>query len=127
MYGRYPYSIHSASPLIAGQLFLAPGATIMLTQSNETVDSVRAARFETRVTARQKTMLQRAAALSGRTLSEFVVASAQEAAAKVIQEHEAIRLSRAEQIAFVTALLKPRAPVARLRKAAANYKQRMGL
>ena len=99
----------------------------MLIQPDDTVDSVRAARFETRVTARQKTMLQRAATLSGRTLSEFVVASAQEAAAKVIQEHEAIRLSRADQIAFVTALLKPRAPVARLRKAAANYKQRMGL
>ncbi len=79
------------------------------------------------MTTDQKALLQRAAALSGRTLSEFVLASAQEAAAKVVQEHEAIRLSRSEQVAFVTALLKPGAPSARLRKAAAKYRQQMGL
>ena len=45
----------------------------------------------------------------------------------MIQEHETIQLSRSEQIAFVTALLKPRAPPARLSKAAAKYRQLMGL
>ena len=60
-------------------------------------------------------------------MSEFVVASAQEAAARVIREHEAIRLSRAEQVAFVKALLKPRAPTARLRKAVTRYRQQTGL
>ena len=93
----------------------------------ETEAKTRAARLEARMTTGQKALLQHAATLSGRTLSEFVIASAQEAAAKVIQEHETIRLSRAEQIAFVTALLKPRAPGARLRKAAANYRRRTGL
>jgi len=87
----------------------------------ETGTKTRAARLEARVTTDQKALLQQAATLSGRTLSEFVVASAQEAAARVIQDHETIRLSRAEQIAFVNALLKPRAPTARLRKAAAKY------
>jgi uncharacterized protein (DUF1778 family) len=56
-----------------------------------------------------------------------VVASAQEAAARVIREHETIRLLRAEQLAFVNALLKPRAPTARLRKAAAKYRQQTGI
>jgi uncharacterized protein (DUF1778 family) len=93
----------------------------------ETDAKTRAARLEARVTTGQKALLQQAAALSGRTLSEFVVASAQAAAARVIQDHETIRLSRAEQVAFVTALLKPRAPTARLRKAAAKYRQQMGL
>ena len=64
---------------------------------------------------------------SGRTLSEFVVASAQKAARRVIQEHENIRLSRAEQVAFVTTLLKPPAPNKRLRQAAAAYRKQMGL
>jgi uncharacterized protein (DUF1778 family) len=93
----------------------------------ETDVKTRAARLEARVTTGQKALLQQAATLSGRTLSEFVVASAQEAAARVIQDHETIRLSRAEQVAFVNALLKPRAPAARLRKAAAKYRQQMGL
>ena len=99
----------------------------MLTETTETEATTRAARLEARMTAAQKSLLQHAAALSGRTLSEFVLASAQEAAAKVIQEHESIRLSRSEQVAFVTALLKPRAPNARLRKAAEKYRKQMGL
>jgi len=86
----------------------------------------RAARLEARVTTAQKRMLQQAAALSGRTLSEFVVASAQEAAAKVIQANETIRLTREEQIAFVGALLNPQPPNARLRRAAAKYRQQTG-
>ncbi len=86
----------------------------------------RGARLEARISVEQKTVLQQAAALSGRTLSEFVVASAQEAASRVIQEHETIRLSRTEQIAFVRALVNPPAPNARLRKAAAAYRAQLG-
>lgn len=93
----------------------------------ETAETARSARLEARITADQKAVLVRAAMLAGRTLSEFVVASAQEAAAKVIQEHEAIRLSRADQIAFVSALLDPPPPADRLRQAAADYRQQTGL
>ena len=99
----------------------------VLTETTDTDPKTRAARLEARMTTDQKALLQHAAALSGRTLSEFVVASAQEAAARVIQEHETIRLSRSEQVAFVTALLKPLAPNARLRKAAEKYRQQTGL
>jgi uncharacterized protein (DUF1778 family) len=91
-----------------------------------TVDDSRGARLEARISPTHKSVLQRAAALSGRTLSEFVVASAQEAASKVIQSHELIRLTRAEQTAFVKTLLAPAAPGASLRKAAAAYKKRLG-
>lgn len=99
----------------------------MQTSTQEIADKSRGARLEARISVEQKTVLQQAAALSGRTLSEFVVASAQEAASRVIQEHETIRLSRTEQIAFVTALLKPPAANARLRQAAAAYRKQMGL
>ena len=99
----------------------------MQTTTPEITDKSRGARLEARISVEQKVVLQRAAALSGRTLSEFVVASAQEAAGRVIQEHDTIRLSRTEQIAFVSALLNPRPPNARLRKAAATYRKQMGL
>ncbi len=98
----------------------------MLTDMTNADVKTRDARLEARMTMNQKALLQHAATLSGRTLSEFVVASAQAAAARVIAEHETIRLSRAEQVAFVSALLKPRAPSARLRKAAAKYRKQMG-
>ena len=96
-------------------------------QINEATDKLRGARLEARISVEQKAVLQRAATLSGRTLSEFVVASAQDAASRVIQEHETVRLSRAEQIAFVSALLKPPAANARLRQAAAAYRKQIGL
>ena len=101
----------------------------MLSQASDTIESApptRGSRLEARVTAQQKLLLQQAAALAGRTLSEFVVASAQQAAAKLIEEHASIRLTRKEQVAFVTALLKPSAPSARLRNAAAKYRRQVG-
>jgi uncharacterized protein (DUF1778 family) len=45
----------------------------------------------------------------------------------VIQDHDTIALTRAEQTAFVRALLEPASPSRRLRKAAAAYKRSRGL
>lgn len=90
-------------------------------------DKTRNARLEARVPSDQKDFFQRAATLVGRTLSEFVIDSTQKAATKVVQEHELIRLSREEQIAFVSALLSPSEPGARLRHAAESYRQKSGL
>ena len=94
--------------------------------SQDTPDTTRDARLEVRVSAAQKSLLQHAAALSGRTLSEFVVTSAQDAARQVIAEHESIRLSREEQLAFVQALLQPPEQNARLKRAAKAYLRRGG-
>lgn len=93
----------------------------------KTQDKTRNARLEARVPSNQKDFFQHAASLAGQTLSEFVIDSTQKAAAKVVQEHELIRLSREEQIAFVTALLNPPEPGARLRQAAASYRRKSGL
>ena len=94
--------------------------------SQDTPDTTRDARLEVRVSAAQKSLLQHAAGLSGRTLSEFVVTSAQDAARQVIAEHESIRLSLEEQLAFVQALLQPPEPNARLKRAAKAYLRRGG-
>ena len=93
----------------------------------ETQDKTRNARLEARVSSDQKDFFQRAATLTGRTLSELVIDSTQEAAAKIVQEHEVIRLSREEQVAFVNALLTPAEPGARIKKAVQNYRQKSGL
>ncbi len=94
--------------------------------SHDTPDTIRGARLEVCVSVAQKGQLQRAAVLSGRTLIEFVVDSAQDAARRVIAEHESIRLSREEQSAFVQALLQPPEPNARLKRAAKAYRSTGG-
>jgi uncharacterized protein (DUF1778 family) len=87
-------------------------------------ESHKAARFEARLTPEQKSILLRAAALTGRSLTDFVVTSAQEAAARTLREHEAMTLSVRDREVFVAALLKAPAPGPRLRKAAQRYKRR---
>ena len=94
-------------------------------QTHETSDShsTKTARFEARITAEQKTLFLRAAALTGRSLTDFVVASAQETAVRTVREHEAMTLSARDREAFVSALLNPPTPGKRLRKAALRYKK----
>ena len=86
--------------------------------------SARTARLEARITPEQKDLFLKAAALTGRSLSDFIVASAYESAARTVRDHEAMTLSARDRQIFVAALLKPPAPGARLRKAAQRYKRR---
>jgi uncharacterized protein (DUF1778 family) len=97
----------------------------MMEATNLSADKARDQRIEARVSNGQKALFQRAAQLSNRSLSEFVAASAQEATDRIIQEHEAMQLTRAEQITFVSALLDPPEPNARLRQAAKKYRAQM--
>ena len=54
--------------------------------------------------------MRRAAEMQGRSISDFVVAAAQDAARKTIAEVEVIRLSREAQEQFVAMLLDPAPP-----------------
>ena len=83
---------------------------------------LRTARLEARITEEQKDLLSRAAALLGRSLSEFVVTCAYETAARTLREHRTLTLSNRDREVFVAALLKTPTPGARLRKAARRYK-----
>ena len=65
-------------------------------------------RLEARISAEQKQLFQHAADLQGRTLTDFVVQSAHEAAVRTIEEMQTIRLTEAESHAFAEALLAPR-------------------
>ena len=96
--------------------------------THETTDSnpARTARLEARITPEQKDLFLRAAALTGRSLSDFVIACAYETAARTVREHEAMTLDARDRQVFVAALLKAPAPGARLRRATQRYKKQTG-
>ncbi len=75
------------------------------------------ARLEARISPDLHAMLKRAAELQGRTLSDFIVSTVQEAAHKTIQQAEVLRLSVADQERFAQALLNPPKPNAALKRA----------
>jgi uncharacterized protein (DUF1778 family) len=83
----------------------------------------KSARLEARITAEQKELIERAAAYEGRTLSDFVVNTVQEAAKAVIREHEVLPLSGSQSRAFVETLLNPPEPNEALRQAAQKHRQ----
>jgi len=76
------------------------------------------ARLFARLTLSQKALLQRAADLTDRTLSEFTVTMAAERAVQIIQERESIALSARDSEIFAAAVLNPVAPNDALRRAA---------
>ena len=94
--------------------------------SKSTRGRTRAQRLETRVTVEQKTLIERAAALQGRTVTDFVLTSVQEAARRAIEEHQQLELSVRSSEAFVEALLNPRPVNARLRETIRRYREATG-
>jgi uncharacterized protein (DUF1778 family) len=85
--------------------------------------TARTARLEARVTKTQKALFQRAAALSGRSVTDFVVGSAQDAANRAIREREIMTVAGNDRERLVEALLNPPEPGQRLRKAARHYRK----
>jgi uncharacterized protein (DUF1778 family) len=75
------------------------------------------ARLEARVSPDVHALIKRAAELQGRTITDFVVSTAQEAAQRVIEQTEILRLSLADQHAFAEALLAPPEPNEALKRA----------
>lgn len=84
------------------------------------LDEKKSARLEARLPAEIHSLLKEAADLQGRTLSDFVIASAREAAEQAIARSNEIRLSVAEQKRFAKAILNPPPVAPSLRKAMKN-------
>lgn len=87
-------------------------------------NSTRTARIEARIAPDVLETVRRAAELQGRSLSDFVVAAAQEAAQRTISDAHITKLSVADQLAFAQTLLEPPSPNAALIGAARSYKAR---
>jgi len=68
-------------------------------------------------------MVKRAAEIQRRSLSDFVVAAAEEAASRTIEETQIIRLSVEDQRAFADAVLSPPPPSPALLRAAEAHRE----
>jgi uncharacterized protein (DUF1778 family) len=79
-------------------------------------------RFDARLRQEQKLLIQRAADLEGRTMTDFVLQSAEAAAGRVIERRAILVLTARETEAFVSAILKPPVPGPVLRRAAREYR-----
>ena len=87
-------------------------------------DTSKSARFEARLTEDQKAVFLRAAALGGhRSLTEFMIQSAQEKADAIIRDHDIVSFSKNDKRVFVDALLNPPPPNEKLKQAAKRYKK----
>jgi uncharacterized protein (DUF1778 family) len=80
-------------------------------------------RLEARVTPDQKELIERAACVQGRTVTDFVVSALQEAAKQAIAEHTLWKLTHEQQTAFIDALMDPPAPNQKLRQAYKRFRK----
>jgi uncharacterized protein (DUF1778 family) len=78
------------------------------------------ARLEARVSPELHALLKHAAELQGRSLSDFVVTAAQDAARKAVEQADWVRLSLADQKRFAAALLSPPEPAPAMSRAFAR-------
>jgi uncharacterized protein (DUF1778 family) len=84
------------------------------------------ARLEARLPNDVLARLKRAAEIQGRTLTDFVVAAADEAACRAIERTEIIRLSAEGQRQLAAAILNPPKPTAALKKAFRQHRELFG-
>jgi uncharacterized protein (DUF1778 family) len=80
-------------------------------------------RLEARLTAEQKELIERAASVQGRTVTDFVVSSLQEAAKQAIADHAVWKLTEEQRKVFLEALMNPPAPNAKLEQAYRRFRK----
>ena len=80
-------------------------------------EPTRTARIEARIAPEALAVVKRAAEIQGRSISDFVVAAAEEAANRTIERAHIIRLSVEDQRAFAAAILNPPEPTPALHRA----------
>ena len=85
----------------------------------------RAERLGFRLDEETKSLIERAAHLARRKVSDFCVTALTDTARRTIAEHETLVLSERDREAFFEALINPPAPNARLVRALAEHKRRV--
>ncbi|PXX23102.1 MULTISPECIES: DUF1778 domain-containing protein [Burkholderia] len=78
-------------------------------------------RFEARIESDVHATIRRAAEMQGRTMTDFVISAAREAAQRAIAEAEVIRLSLSDSQRFADALISPPEPADALKRAIASH------
>lgn len=85
----------------------------------------RVERLGFRVDHETKSLIERAAALSRRKVSDFCVTALSAAARRTIVDHEALQLSERDRKAFFDVLIDPPEPSDRLLRAMAKHRRRL--
>jgi uncharacterized protein (DUF1778 family) len=75
------------------------------------------ARLDIRASLTQKTLIEQAAALEGRSVSDFVLAYVQPIAERTVRDQQILELSARDSARFIDVLLNPPEPNAKLRAA----------
>ncbi len=86
---------------------------------------LREERLGFRVDEPTKALIERAARLERRKLTDFCMSALTEAARRTIAEHETIVLSERDRVVFFDTLVNPPAPNERLQRAFAEHKRRI--
>ena len=73
-----------------------------------------------------KDLIERAAQLERRKISDFCLTAIADAARRTIAEHETLTLSERDRAAFFDAIIDPPAPNERLKRALAVHVRRVG-
>lgn len=81
------------------------------------------ARLEARIPVEIHQMLKYAAAIQGRTLTDFIISAVRKEAEKAISQHNVVSLSMRDQIAFAEALIDPGEPTEAMRNAKRHYEE----
>ena len=85
--------------------------------------AIRTARVEARIAPEALAVVKRAAEIQGRSVSDFVVAAAQEVAHRTIEETQVIRLSVEDQRMIAEAILNPPDPNDALKRAFEHHRR----
>jgi uncharacterized protein (DUF1778 family) len=88
-------------------------------------ETVKQERMHIRLDTLSKLKLERAAAYAHKSLSEFVLGQALNAADEVIHENETLTLNEVDWEAFLDALENPPEPSTKLKQAFAEHKKRV--
>jgi uncharacterized protein (DUF1778 family) len=86
-------------------------------------EAARTTRIEARIAPDALAVVKRAAELQGRSVSDFVVAAAQEAANRAIEDAQIIRLSLEDQRAIAAAILNPPPLTPAMERAIARHRK----
>jgi len=96
----------------------------MPAQKQRSIPKSKSYRFDARLNEEQKLLIQRAADLEGRSVTDFVLHSAELAAERTLERRATLILTARETRAFVDVVLNPPNPGPVLRRAARDYRKK---
>jgi uncharacterized protein (DUF1778 family) len=88
---------------------------------------VKTERLEARVPVFLKRIIQRAADLQGRSITDFVISTLDKSARETVREHEVMKLNAEDSRMFALALIDPPKPNAALRRAFAAHSKTVSM